>query len=56
MVYALVRVPLQPFGGWIADFTTPLLAVSSLGTFFLVEFIIIDFWEAPASEITETTR
>lgn len=56
MVYALVRVPLQPIGGWIADLTSPLLAVSSLGMFFLVGFTVIHFWEAPASETTEAAK
>jgi MFS family permease len=55
MVYALVRIPLQPFGGWIADFTSPIIAVSSLSTLFLGGFAIIHFWEAPASEMNETT-
>jgi MFS family permease len=50
MVYALVRVPLQPFGGAIADLTTPLRAVVILGGIFLAGATIIHLWEAPINE------
>jgi predicted MFS family arabinose efflux permease len=53
MVYALVRVPLQPLGGVIADLTTPLRAVVILGGIFLTGAIIIHLWEAPINENTE---
>jgi hypothetical protein len=50
MVYALVRVPLQPLGGVIADLTTPLRAIVILGGIFLAGAIIIHLLEAPISE------
>jgi MFS family permease len=50
MVYALVRVPLQPFGGAIADLTSPLRAVVILGGIFLSGAIVIHLWEAPINE------
>lgn len=31
MVYALVRLPLKPASGWLADATTPIVAVAALG-------------------------
>lgn len=54
MAYAVVRVPMQPFAGWIADHTAPIIAVAALAVVFLVWFVVVHVWEAPATEPRET--
>lgn len=53
MVYALVRLPLKPLGGYAADVTSPLVAVAGLGGAFLVVAAVIYVWEAPAGKGAE---
>lgn len=53
MAYALVRVPMQPFAGVIADLASPTIAVAALSVVFLVGFVVVHAWEAPATESVE---
>lgn len=53
MAYALVRVPMQPFTGVIADLASPTIAVAALSVVFLVGFVVVHAWEAPATESVE---
>lgn len=41
MVYALVGLPLKPLSGFIADLTSPIVAVGALGTLFLCGGVVI---------------
>lgn len=50
LVYALVRLPLRPVVGAVADLTAPIPATASLGAGFLLGAIVIYFWEAPADD------
>ena len=50
LVYALVRLPLRPVVGAVADLTAPIPATASLGAGFLLGTIIIYFWETPAND------
>jgi hypothetical protein len=50
MVYALVRLPLKPLSGVVADATTPIVAMAALGVSFLVGMAVIYLWEMPASD------
>lgn len=48
MVFALVRIPLQPLAGRVADVADPLVAVVVLGAVFLGGFLAIHVLESPA--------
>lgn len=50
MVYALVRLPLKPLSGVIADVTTPIVAMAALGVLFLLGAVVVHLWEAPVSK------
>lgn len=50
MVYALVRLPLKPLSGVVADVTTPITAMATLGILLLFGVVVVQFWEAPASD------
>ncbi|AHG02494.1 sugar transporter [Halobacterium sp. DL1] len=50
MVYALVRLPMNPAAGALADATTPLAAIAGLGGFFLLAGTLVFVWERPGSE------
>lgn len=49
MVYALVRVPMQPLAGLVADLATPTVAVAALGGAFLAGLVLVHLWEAPVA-------
>lgn len=53
MVYALVRLPLQPVGGVVADALSPIVAFAALGGLLLVIAAFVYAWEAPATDATE---
>lgn len=50
LVYALVRVVLQPVGGVVADRRSPLWGFAALGGLFLVVAVAVFVVEAPAAE------
>lgn len=50
LVYALVRLPLGPIAGAVADFTAPIPATAFLGAGFLSGATVIYFWETPAGD------
>ena len=52
MAYALVRLPMKPLSGVVADATTPIVAVAALGGAFLLGGTIVVLWETPVSDIT----
>ncbi len=57
MVYALVRLPIKPLSGVVADVTTPIVATAVLGASFLFGAVVLYVWEAPASDTeTETSQ
>jgi MFS family permease len=57
MVYALVRIPIKPLSGLVADVTTPIVAMAALGVTFLLGAVVIHLWEAPASDAgTDTSQ
>ncbi|WP_227352888.1 MFS transporter [Haladaptatus salinisoli] len=47
MVYALVRIPLKPLAGVVADATAPLVAVAALGGFFVLASVAVRAVETP---------
>ncbi|EMA49872.1 MFS transporter [Halococcus salifodinae] len=49
LVYAVVRLPLRPVVGWIADLTAPIPATALLGGGFLASAAVIYRWGTPAS-------
>ncbi|WP_273836093.1 hypothetical protein [Halococcus sp. PRR34] len=49
LVYAVVRLPLRPVVGRIADLTAPIPATALLGGGFLASAAVIYRWETPAS-------
>ncbi|WP_330633463.1 MFS transporter [Halocatena halophila] len=49
MVYALVRLPLKPLGGVVADLTSPIGALGALGLFFLCAGGLVSLWESPVT-------
>ncbi|EMA41971.1 MFS transporter [Halococcus hamelinensis] len=51
MAYALVRLPMKPLSGVVADATTPIAAVAALGGVFLLGGTIVVLWETPVSDI-----
>lgn len=51
LVYALVRVPLGPIAGAVADFTAPIPASAFLGAGFLGGATVIHLWETPAGDV-----
>ncbi|WP_135823566.1 MFS transporter [Halorussus ruber] len=53
MVYALVRLPLQPIGGVVADAMSPVVAFAALGGLLLGTAVLVYVWEAPATDATE---
>jgi MFS family permease len=53
MVYALVRLPLQPIGGVVADALSPVVAFAALGGLLLGTAVVVYVWEAPATDATE---
>lgn len=48
LVYALVRLPVRPVVGAIADLSTPLVATAVLGVSFLLGASVLCLWEPPA--------
>lgn len=48
MVYALFRIPLQPIGGYVAEVTSPVIAVASLVGLFVAGAVLLHVWEPPA--------
>lgn len=50
MTYALVRLPLKPAIGAVADVTSPVGALAALGGFVLVCGILVYAWEAPGRD------
>ncbi|MEZ3145594.1 MFS transporter [Halobaculum sp. MBLA0143] len=50
LVYALVRIVLQPVGGVVADRRSPLWGFAALGGLFLVVAVAVFVVEAPAAE------
>lgn len=55
MVYALVRLPLKPLIGVVADVGTPLVAVAVLGGLFLACGFVLYALEAPATNVEGRT-
>ncbi|WP_233274810.1 MFS transporter [Haladaptatus cibarius] len=49
MVYALVRLPLKPLVGVVADVRTPLVALAALGGFLLACVVVFYALESPVS-------
>lgn len=47
MIYALLRVPLTPTAGVVADWTNPLVGVAALGVLFLVGATLVFAIESP---------
>ncbi|WP_049902658.1 MFS transporter [Halococcus agarilyticus] len=56
LVYAVVRLPLRPVVGWIADLTAPIPTTALLGGGFLASAAVIYRWETPASTDEPTVR
>jgi MFS family permease len=54
MAYALVRLPLKPLSGVVADATSPIATLAVLGALLLVAGGIVFVWEPPASPATDT--
>jgi MFS family permease len=54
MAYALVRLPLKPASGVVADATTPLTTLAVLGVLLLVGGGFLFAWEPPASPRTDS--
>ncbi|WP_336034379.1 MFS transporter [Halobacterium yunchengense] len=52
MTYALVRLPLQPVSGVVADAATPVAALAALGGLLLVGGAGVFAWEPPAAPTT----
>ncbi|ELZ80430.1 MFS transporter (plasmid) [Haloferax larsenii] len=52
MAYALVRVPLKPLTGVVADATAPLTALACLGGLFLACAAVVWLWETPVGDST----
>ncbi|WP_227375222.1 MFS transporter [Haladaptatus halobius] len=50
MVYALVRLPLKPLAGVVADATAPLVAVAALGGFFVLASVVVCAVETPVAD------
>lgn len=50
MMYAVVRLPLKPLGGFVADHTSPIVAVAALGGFFLLSACVVYIWESPTAD------
>lgn len=49
MVYAMVRLPLKPLAGGVADLASPVFAIAALGAFFLVGATALYLVESPVS-------
>ncbi|WP_411966366.1 MFS transporter [Haloferax sp. YSMS24] len=50
MLYALVRTPLKPLTGVVADVATPFVAIASLGVLFLLGAVLVVRWEMPVRD------
>lgn len=50
MAYALVRLPMKPLSGVVADATMPIVAVALLGGAFLLGGTVVTLWETPAGD------
>ncbi|GAA0231810.1 MFS transporter [Halobacterium noricense] len=55
MMYALVRFPLKPLSGVVADIRTPLVALAVLGSLFLVCGIVFYTLESPVGSVEKGT-
>lgn len=55
MVYAIVRLPLEPLAGTVADAFSPIAAFAALGGLLLGTAVFVYAWEAPATDSTEQT-
>ncbi|SIR80970.1 Major Facilitator Superfamily protein [Haladaptatus litoreus] len=55
MVYALVRLPLKPLVGVVADVRTPLVALAALGCFFLACVVVFHTLESPVGSVEAET-
>lgn len=53
MLYAVVRFPLKPASGYLADLTTPVGALAGLGAFLLVGGVLLHLWEVPGRVSTD---
>lgn len=50
MAYALVRLPLEPLSGVVADATTPVVVLGARGALLLGSGALVFAWESPASQ------
>lgn len=50
MLYALVRLPLKPANGAVADATSPIVALATLGGFLVVCGVLVHAWEPPGRD------